>query len=220
MTTTTDAVTLTTPDGVPVPLENATVVVAGYAGRDQAGVKAHIDELAAIGVAPPPEVPMFYPMPPGLLTTASQAPASPDSSGEVEPLIVRQGGRFYLGVASDHTDREIEKTDILTSKRACPKPVGATVVPFDPDTFDWDGCAVTSTADGAPYQDGRLAELLHPSDLFARMTERGLITDDEDVVVIGGTVPLLTGRFLFATSWVIELTTAEGTTIRHEYKTN
>ncbi|WP_439673402.1 DUF2848 family protein [Embleya sp. MST-111070] len=220
MSTTALAVTLTTPDGVPVPLRNATVVVAGYAGRDQGEVKAHIDELAAIGIAPPPEVPMFYPMPPGLLTTAHRAPASSTSSGEVEPLIVRQGSRFYLGVASDHTDREIERVDILASKQACPKPISPIVVPFDPDTFDWDGCTLASTAQGAPYQNGSLAQLLHPADLLARMTERGLVTNDQDVVIIGGTVPLLHGRFAFATFWGIELTTPDGITIRHEYTTN
>ena len=33
------------------------LVVAGWAGRDEAGVRHHIAELAALGVRPPREVP-------------------------------------------------------------------------------------------------------------------------------------------------------------------
>src|SRR5690606_30439461 len=43
-------------------------IIAGYTGRDRASVQAHIDELAAIGIPPPPQVPMFYPIPRELLT--------------------------------------------------------------------------------------------------------------------------------------------------------
>lgn len=47
-------------------------IVAGYTGRDEAKVQHHIDELAAIGVAPPPQVPMLYRMPDGAATTAER----------------------------------------------------------------------------------------------------------------------------------------------------
>ena len=43
------------------------VVVAGYTGRDRASVMHHIDELAAIGIPPPPTVPMYWKFPPWLL---------------------------------------------------------------------------------------------------------------------------------------------------------
>ena len=35
-----------------------TLVIAGWTGRDAAKVQAHIDELAAIGVKPPANVPV------------------------------------------------------------------------------------------------------------------------------------------------------------------
>ena len=107
-------------------------VVAGYTGRDAAAVQHHIDELAAIGVAPPPEVPMFYAVESNTVSSAEQLTVTGDkTSGEIEPLYVRHGGRYYLGIASDHTDRHIETFDIGDSKRACPKPVAGTVIPVD-----------------------------------------------------------------------------------------
>ena len=39
------------PAAVDVQIER--VVIAGWAGRDPAAIRAHIDELAALGVAPP-----------------------------------------------------------------------------------------------------------------------------------------------------------------------
>ncbi|MFP3527695.1 DUF2848 family protein, partial [Pantoea sp. SIMBA_072] len=52
------------------------------------------------------------------------------TSGEIEPLYIRHNGRYYFGIASDHTDRYVETLDIGDSKRACPKPVAGTVIPI------------------------------------------------------------------------------------------
>jgi hypothetical protein len=38
----------------------ATLVVAGWTGRDEAALRHHIEELAAIGVPRPSSVPVFY----------------------------------------------------------------------------------------------------------------------------------------------------------------
>ena len=45
------------------------LVVAGWAARDEAAVRHHIAELAALGVRPPREVPLFYRVAASLLTT-------------------------------------------------------------------------------------------------------------------------------------------------------
>ena len=44
-------------------------VIAGWTGRDRAAVDHHIAELAAIGVPPPSEVPLFYRISAQLLTS-------------------------------------------------------------------------------------------------------------------------------------------------------
>lgn len=198
------------------------LVVAGYTGRDEAVVRAHIDELAAAGIAPPPTVPTFYELDPALLTTAPDAPvAGSYTSGEVEPVLIRAGGRWYLGVGSDHTDRDLERLDIAKAKAACPKPVGGEVValPGGPGTLDWDGVQVTSEVDGRPYQSGELRALRRPGDLWRRTVE---VTGDSggDLALFGGTLPLLDGHFVAGRTWSLRLVTPDGHTLAHTYQTS
>lgn len=205
----------------PLELDDYRSYVAGYTGRDAAAVQHHIDELAAIGVAPPPEVPMFYPVDPA---TVSQSPAFDDSenltSGEVEPLYVRAGGRWYFGVASDHTDRDIERDDIGDSKRACPKPVGTALLPIDLGAADLDAFTARSWVDGRLYQEGSLSALRQPADVIGRLLAKGEVAESDDIVVLGGTVPLLDGAFTSGTTWTIEIEGSDGTRLTHEYTMN
>lgn len=189
------------------------LVVAGYTGRDLAAVRAHIDELAAIGVPPPAAVPTCYDLDPALLTTESLVAVPGDNtSGEAEPVLIRRHGRWYLGVGSDHTDRDLERADIATAKAVCPKPVGDRVVTLAADlpTAQWDGYRMTASVDGTDYQDGTLAALRTPSDLLSRVADP--VGDvDGDLVVFAGTLPLLTGTFLPGTRWRLSLTAGDTT---------
>jgi 4-hydroxyphenylacetate 3-monooxygenase len=193
------------------------LVAAGYTGRDEAEVRAHIDELAELGVAPPEAVPMFYVLDPSLVTTASPLRiASGASSGEVEPVLVCWQGEIYLGVGSDHTDRDLETTSVLASKAACPKPVGPEVVRLVGEKADLDGATMRSRVDGVEYQAGSLARLRPPYDLLARV--RGVIGDDLDgLVLFCGTVPVLSGQFCYGSQWELELVTEDGACLAHRY---
>lgn len=46
------------------------LIIAGWAGREQAGIDEHIEELKAIGVTPPSSTPLFYRVAADQLTTA------------------------------------------------------------------------------------------------------------------------------------------------------
>lgn len=220
---------VTTIDGAWVRLRPARLVVAGYTGRDEVSVREHIDELAAIGVPPPPSVPMFYDLPPGLVTTAGAVDvAGAMTSGEVEPVLVRADGRWYLGVGSDHTDRELEREDIATAKERCPKPLGPVLLPLPGDPaaggFDecWDAASARADADGVPYQDGRIAALRTPSDLLPRLFAELDGAAEGDLVVFTGTLPLVGGTFRAAAAWRLELTVPAGgggaaVTLAHSY---
>ncbi|CCG02366.1 DUF2848 family protein [Blastococcus saxobsidens] len=204
-----------------VDVRPARLIVAGYTARNPKAVAEHIAELAAIGVAPPATVPAFYDLDPSLLTTAATIGVpGPESSGEVEPVIVRHRGRHFLAVGSDHTDRELEKSSIAGSKAACPKPLGTTVVelPTDLAQFDWDAVQAESEVDGEPYQRGRLSALRTPSDVLARLAD-ALPDTDGDLVLFGGTLPLLTGRFHYGRAWNMRLRLADGTLLTHGYET-
>lgn len=193
-------------------------VVAGYTGRDAAAVQHHIDELAAIGVAPPPAVPMFYPV--EGVTVSSEPELTVDgeqTSGEIEPLYIRHRGRYYLGIASDHTDRHIETIDVGDSKRACPKPVAATVVAVPHlEKLSLDDCRARTWVDGRLYQDGTLDNLRTPADVVGLLQERNSI-GDQDFVCLGGTLPVIGGEFIYGREWRIELTFPGGNTIDHTY---
>lgn len=222
--------TLTVVDGSEVlTFEPQRLVVAGYTARDEAAARAHIAELAEIGVPPPPSIPTFYHLDPGLLTTAAAVEVGgANTSGEVEPVLVRHGGRWFIGVGSDHTDRDLERQDIGDSKAACPKPLGKLVARLpaglEDGAFDaaWDQAAARSRVDGADYQTGQLATLRTPSDLLTRLAkELGSDTAwPDDLVVYAGTLPLLDGEFKPGAGWELTLTLqlAEGpTTLSHTY---
>ncbi|MFF4598558.1 DUF2848 family protein [Amycolatopsis sp. CA-161197] len=196
------------------------IVVAGYTAKDEAAVEHHIAELAAIGVPRPASVPAYYVLSPGLLTTSPLVEVgSATTSGEVEPVVIRHDGRYYLGVGSDHTDRELERVDIAQSKAACPKPLGSRVVEIGPDlsVVDWDGLVVESGVDSAAYQSGSVATLRHPSDTLGRMPAG--LDDGGDLVLFCGTLSLLGGKFVFGSRWRVDLRLPGGETLTHVYET-
>ncbi|MFD5112884.1 DUF2848 family protein [Streptomyces sp. NPDC058391] len=200
------------------------LIVAGYTGRDETAVRAHIAELAEIGVEPPPTVPMFYTLDPRLLTTDENiAVAGEHTSGEVEPVLIRAGGRWYLAVGSDHTDRELERRGVLESKAVCPKPVGASVLALsgEPSSVDLDAVRATSAVDGRAYQDGTLGGLRTPGDLWRRaldaLTPDALAPDAGDLALFCGTLPLLHGRFEPGRRWDIALTMPGRAHLAHTY---
>lgn len=205
--------------GEVVRADPAWLVIGGYTGSDTAAVQAHIDELAAIGVPPPPTVPRFYLLDPTLLTTDDVIEVdSGDTSGEAEPVVIRVGGRYFLGLGSDHTDRVIERSDVGDAKAACPKPIAATVVELDGDLHvpHWEETAIASEVDGASYQAGTLAALRPPFDVFGRLAAAvgGM---QGDLVLFGGTVPLLASSFVTGTAWSLTLHVPGRTPIAHRY---
>jgi Protein of unknown function (DUF2848) len=196
------------------------LIVAGYTGRDEAAVAEHIAELESIGVPPPPSVPAFYDLDPALLTTSDiVAVAGAHTSGEVEPVLVRHDGRYLLTVGSDHTDRELERTDIGAAKAACPKPVSDKAIPFGSlSEPEWEVMTASSTVDGQPYQRGDVCSLRHPRDIMQRMTAT-LGQVDGDFVLFCGTMPLLGGEFVYGDDWHVELALPRGLTLSHNYRT-
>jgi hypothetical protein len=161
----------------PVSLQPSALVVAGWTGRDEAALRHHIEELAAIGVPRPSSVPVFYR---NSLLNLTQAPVvevlGPDTSGEVEPVIVALGDRLCLAVGSDHTDRKAETQGIALSKQLCAKPIGCDLWALEDIAGHWDRLQLRSFAmiDGrrVAYQDGTLSGMRPPADLIARYGSR------------------------------------------------
>ncbi len=108
-------------DGITEELIIDRLIIAGWVGKDRKALQKQIEELGELGVNPPSRTPIFINLSPEILTTEDTlAVTGPSSSGEVECVIITDRvGRCFLGVGSDHTDREFEKHSIPASKQMC-----------------------------------------------------------------------------------------------------
>ncbi|MHB1404462.1 MAG: DUF2848 family protein [Desulfitobacteriaceae bacterium] len=148
------------------------ILNGGFAGRNQDQVRKHIEELAALGVPAPKETPVFYPLLPDKLTTGEEVEViGSGNSGEVEFVILYSQEGLFVGLGSDHTDRELEKTSIIKSKQAYPNVIAPTVWRYEDVISHWDEIEMRAWLGENKetlYQEGRLALLMRPEELMER----------------------------------------------------
>jgi Protein of unknown function (DUF2848) len=154
------------------------VIVAGWTGRDAAAVEKHVRELEALGVKRPATTPIFYRVSALRLTTATEIEVvGPHSGGEVEFVLLQHGGRMWVGVGSDHTDREVEAYGVTVSKQMCDKPVAPVFWAFEEIAPHWDKLTlrahVVENGERKIYQEGSVAAMLAPLDLIGRYLGAG-----------------------------------------------
>jgi hypothetical protein len=140
------------------------LVVAGWTGRDVTELERHITELAAIGVKRPRVTPIFYRVAASLLTTDDAIEVLGEhTSGEVECVAYSFHDGLWIGVGSDHTDRQAETVGVSLSKQLCAKPVSRQVWRFAEVKPHWDSLMLRSYVriDGTRrlYQEGSVAAM-------------------------------------------------------------
>lgn len=172
------------------------LVIAGWAGRDEAAIRHHIHELQAIGVPPPSSVPVFYRGAASLVTQLGRVEVlGPDSSGEIEPVIVALADGLWVTVGSDHTDRKAETHGIALSKQMCVKPVGTVLWRYDEVAPHWDELRLVAHAviggERELYQDGTLAALRPPPELIEKWA--GSAGLPAGTLMFGGTLGAIGG---------------------------
>jgi hypothetical protein len=198
-----------------------TLVIAGWTGRSAEAVEAHIRELEAIGVARPRSVPLFYRVAATNLTSAPRVQViGRDSSGEVEFVLVSTHAGLWVGVGSDHTDRELEKHSVAASKQVCAKPVGSEFWRYEDVADHWDELELRSYAQVGDerrlYQHGRVSTIRTPTDLIERYC--GAKTLPAGTAMYCGTLPVH-GAVEFADRYELELVDPRrGRTLRHVYE--
>ena len=128
------------PDGSTTDVEVTHLLNAGYAGREQDEVQAHIAELAVL-VSPGPAPRRRFT--PSLLTSPSRPPKS--ASSMLGPR-AKPSGRWslprtmsWLTVACDHTDRALEVHGVAWSKNASPDVLGRKAWRLDDVRAAWTG---------------------------------------------------------------------------------
>ena len=197
------------PDGSTTSVSVAHLLNAGYAGREQDEVQAHIAELAELGVPGPAVTPALYPVSPYLAQQVSEVSVQHGrTSGEAEwALVITEEGPL-LTVACDHTDRELEVHGVAWSKNASPDVLGRKAWRLDDVRDHLDQITLKAWVGEADVpdtliQDSTLGALLTPDYWLEVLTERGLNTPG--TVLISGTVAMTGGVDQFARSWKVEM---------------
>ncbi|MBN2569234.1 MAG: DUF2848 family protein [Deltaproteobacteria bacterium] len=192
-----------------VSLDIKGLVLCGYTGRDQKAVKKHIEELKKEGIEPPPSVPMYYPKTPsGIKQTNFIDVQGSETSGEIEYLLVIDKDDIFISLGSDHTDREMERLDILKSKQVCPSVVSKDIWSYKDVKDHWDKIEIRSWAvksgERTLYQESTLSTMLCPEDLVDLVGKR-VIGSLDGMAILSGTPPILTGEMIFADRFEGEL---------------
>lgn len=166
-------------------------VIAGWTGRDRAAVEHHVAELEKLGVKRPASMPIFYRVSAARLTTEPTIEAiGEESNGEIEFVLLQSAGRMWVGVGSDHTDREAETIGVTLSKQMCDKPIGSHFWPFEEVAPHFDELIlrahIVENGKKVLYQEGRVSAMHRPADLIELYTDRGVL--DDDTVMFCGTL--------------------------------
>ncbi|MFI7640710.1 DUF2848 domain-containing protein [Nonomuraea sp. NPDC049400] len=215
--------TFTLSDGSDQAVDVVRLFNAGYAGRSQADVAAHVAELAELGVPAPKVIPALYPVAPYLAQQTGEVSVQHGrTSGEAEwALVVADDGELLLTVACDHTDRELEAYGVAWSKNAAPDVLASRAWRLSDVQERIDDLTlrawVTHGAEEAEIQNGTLAELLPPAYWIDVLRERGELLPG--TVLISGTIPMAKDVDQFAAGWRVELgDPATGDTIELAYR--
>ena len=210
----------------PVEITPAWVLNGGYAGRDTEEVRHHVEELAAIGVPGPTNVPTMYPLSHHLaMQTDHVQVAHAKTSGEAEwAFVVPTEGEVHTDellvvAACDHTDRALEAHGVAWSKQSAPDVLGDVAwrwgdVAEDFDHFTLRGWVGDETADEL-IQDGSPAKLLDVPYWAGRLEKAGLLRPG--TVFMSGTIPMIPGVDQFAGAWRVELADGAGNVSRVAY---
>jgi hypothetical protein len=198
------------PDGSTKNVQVKHLLNAGYAGREQEEVQAHIAELAELGVPGPTTTPALYPVSPYLAQQVSEVRVQHGrTSGEAEWALVITDDGVLLTVACDHTDRELEVHGVAWSKNASPDVLGRKAWRLEDvrdhlDKITLRGWVGEGETPDTLIQDSSLEALLTPDYWLEVLAERGL--KEAGTVLISGTVAMTSGVNQFARSWKVEMT--------------
>jgi hypothetical protein len=180
-------------------------VATGYTGRDQKAVMAHIKELEILGIPAPQKVPAMYWIDPERVGTSKTLYVIGETtSGEVEFFFAKdKNGKAYVTIASDHTDRKIEKESISKAKQICSKIIAENCWKVSDIRDHWDDIIIRvkiKEEDNSPeilYQEGSLKKILLPEEL-ERICEQDNPRKQGNIAILSGTLPLISNQIIFA----------------------
>lgn len=193
----------------------------GSATRDAGVAVHHQEEVAAVGVKIAFDIPAprIYPIAPYALTTTDVVQVHGErTSGEVEIVLVVADGEVFVGVGSDHTDRDLERVSIVYSKQTCPNVLAPRLWRLSDVADHWDDCILESWVDDKPYQRTPTGTFLSPKDLLETLRERAN-PPESNFVLYAGTIVALDGQLAYGSKWSFRLhDPVLGREISHTYR--
>jgi len=187
------------------------IVCAGYTSRDRADAERRIRELQNLGIARPKEAPTFFAVASYLATVEQVIEVQgPFTSGEAEVALVLGPGGPWVTVASDQTDRFVERHSVPAAKQLCPKVLAPSVWPLAEVEAHWDDLEIRAWVRSGRkrrlYQEAKLGSLLLPDVLLAGVRRRA------------GRVPTVDGQLVYGDAYELELVDPRlGRAIRTQY---
>lgn len=177
----------------------------GYTGRNIEDTEKHIKELAEIGIAEPPEVPMLYPVRNSSLTQKENIEVLGNkTSGEAEIVILfgDNENEVFITIGSDHTDRALEEVDINLSKQICDKPFAKKAWNLNDIIDHWDALQLSSSVfingEWIPYQNDKIKMIMSYEDIQSYLKRTNVPMRNS--IFFAGTVPLL-AEFRYGTKF-------------------
>jgi 4-hydroxyphenylacetate 3-monooxygenase len=184
----------------------------GFTIRDQEKMQAHLDEVAKEGVPPPSTdtPPIIFPISPWATITDTVVPVQyGKTSGEIEIVTLSRGDETYVGVGSDHTDRELEAINIPWSKQVAPNVMSPIVWSWEEVEPHWDQVQLESyvSEDGTRhlYQKASVAEFWTPIEMRDSLDGRIKPVKEGFLVLFSGTVVSMDGRLSYSREWTISM---------------
>lgn len=193
-----------------IDFEAKKLVNTARSARDKETVIKHMEELRKSGIAISDEFPIFYPKTPERITTSTRFESLPDSktSGEVEYVLLLDKGNVYVTVGSDHTDRELQKTNLVAAKQIYYNVIAPKVWNYEQVKGHWDSIIMRSWVEDNGqrqlYQEGTTVEIMKPEKIIEEVKRR--VTGDlNGMVIFSGTLPTLSGNLSFSSRFEVEL---------------
>ena len=197
----------------------------GFTVRDQERMQRHLDEMKDIKVPRPKRPPIIFPVATWALTTADEVAVQFDrTSGEVEIVIVDDGGELLVGIGSDHTDRALEEYNIPWSKQSAPNVMAPVLWRWSEVQEQWDSVVIESWVAERPgaemklYQRGSASEFWTPVEMVESVKDR-LAPVEGSRVFYSGTISTEQGALDYGRVFRMRLhDPALGRSIEHEYR--
>lgn len=198
----------------------------GFTIRDPEKMQRHLDECYRLGIKElrVDRPPLIMPISSWACLTDTEIPVQrARTSGEVEIVTVDDGsGTLYVGVGSDHTDRQLEAIDIPWSKQVAPNVVAPTLWPWAEVAAHWDDVTMDSwvvdEGERVHYQHASVDEFWTPREMADAVRPR-VRSSDGATVLFSGTVVSLEEQLRFGREWTLRMhDPVLGRAIEHTYR--